>query len=297
MFFIGAFSGCALVFLFLIGISIMVAAARDDAAGSDWRIAAAKVAIIPIEGEIVDGRETIERIHRYADAATVRAIVMRIDSPGGAIAPTQEIYEEIRNTRKRSGKPFIASIGNVGASGGFYIATACDRIVANPGSITGSIGVILQWMDLKDLLTWARLQPETIKSGALKDAGSPFRELTDAERAYFQRIVTQLHAQFVRAVVAGRNGRITESEVAQIADGRVFTGEEALELKLIDQLGNLDDAVMAAGKMAGMKGRPATIYPKKKRPTLFDLLTGTDDAEGIVQRILSRPTAKWLYRW
>ncbi len=296
-FLLGALSGCAVVFLAMMFIGIVIAASRNnDATTTDWRIGS-KVAIVPIEGEILEARETIERIHRYAEMAAVRAIVMRIDSPGGAIAPTQEIYEEIRKTRHDSGKPFIASIGNVGASGGFYIASACDRIVANPGSITGSIGVILQWFDVKDLLTWAKLQPETIKSGAMKDAGSPFRELTPEERAYFQRIVMQLREQFVKAVADGRTGKISADEVNRIADGRVFTGQEALGLKLIDELGNLDDAVITAGRLAGIKGKPATIYPKKRRPSLFDLMTNGDDTESIVQRVLSRPTAKWLYRW
>ena len=297
-FFLGLFSGCAVVFIAVMFIAIVVAASHDNDAttNADWRIGA-KVAIVPIEGEILEARETIDRIHRYAQMSAVRAIVMRIDSPGGAIAPTQEIYEEIRKTRKDSGKPFIASIGNVGASGGFYIAAACDRIVANPGSITGSIGVILQWFELKDLLTWAKLKPETIKSGDMKDVGSPFRDVTDQERAYFQRIVMQLREQFVKAVADGRSGKMTEEEVNRIADGRVFTGEEALGLKLIDQLGNMDDAVVAAGRMAGIKGKPSTIFPKKRKPSLFDLVTNGDDTESIVQRVLSRPTAKWLYRW
>jgi len=296
LFFLGALSGCLIVFLALMFIGIVVAASRSDSTSGDWRIGA-KVAIVPIEGEILEARETIDRIHRYADLSSVRAIVMRIDSPGGAIAPTQEIYEEIRKTRRNSGKPFIASIGNVGASGGYYIASACDQIVANPGSITGSIGVILQWFDLKDLITWAKLSPETIKSGPMKDAGSPFRDLTAEERAYFQAIVMQLRGQFVRAVAEGREGKMTEAEVNQIADGRVFTGQEALSLKLIDALGNLDDAVLTAGKLAGIHGKPGTIYPKKRKPSLFDIMTNGDDTESIVQRVLSRPSAKWLYRW
>lgn len=296
-FFLGALSGCLIVFLGVMFIAIVVAASRNnDTTSADWRIGS-KVAIVPIEGEIVEARQTIERIHRYADLSSVRAIVMRIDSPGGAIAPTQEIYEEIRKTRRTSGKPFIASIGNVGASGGFYIATACDRIIANPGSITGSIGVILQWFDVKDLLAWAKLKPETIKSGEMKDVGSPYREMTDQERAYFQNIVMQLRGQFVHAVAEGRQGKISEAEVNQIADGRVFTGQQALELKLIDELGNLDDAVLTAGKLGGISGKPGTIYPKKHKPTLFDLMTNGDETESIVQRVLSRPTAKWLYRW
>jgi protease-4 len=284
------------VFLGVFVISIIVAASRNDTT-SDWNIGAAKVAIVPIDGEILEARETIERIHRYADSSTIRAIVVRINSPGGAIAPTQEIYEEIRKSRQQTGKPIVASIDSVGASGGFYIAAACDRIVANPGSITGSIGVILQWVEYGDLLSWARLRPETIKSGGLKDAGSPYRPLTDQERGYFQRIVSQLHAQFVRAVAEGRTGKMTEADVSRLADGRVFTGEEALALKLIDQLGNLDDAVMTAAKLAGVKGKPATIYPRRRKPALLDLLTNGDETEAIVQRVLSRPTAKWLYRW
>jgi protease IV len=296
-FFLGALSGCLVVFLGVMFIGIVIAASRNnDSTSTDWRIGS-KVAIVPIEGEILEARETIERIHHYAGLSSVRAIVVRIDSPGGAIAPTQEIYEEIRKTRRASGKPFIASIGNVGASGGFYIASACDRIVANPGSITGSIGVILQWFDVKDLLTWAKLSPETIKSGAMKDAGSPYRDLTDAERAYFQSIVMQLRGQFVHAVAQGRLGKISEAEVNQIADGRIFTGEEALRLKLIDDLGNLDDAVLTAGKAGGITGKPGTIYPKKRKASLLDLMTNGDDTESIVQRVLSRPTAKWLYRW
>ncbi|MGZ7041412.1 MAG: signal peptide peptidase SppA [Thermoanaerobaculia bacterium] len=295
-FFLGAFSGCAIVFLGILVMSIIIAAARNDTTG-DWNIASAKIAIVPIEGEILDARDTIDRIHRYAESSTVRAIVMRINSPGGAIAPTQEIYEEIRKAHQETGKPFVASIDSVGASGGFYIAAACDRIVANPGSITGSIGVILQWVEYGDLLAWAKLRPETIKSGALKDAGSPYRPLTDQERGYFQGIVSQLRVQFVRAVADGRTGKMTEAEVSRLADGRVFTGEEALALKLIDQLGNLDDAVVTAAKLAGLKGKPATIYPRRRKPALLDLLTNGDETEAIVQRVLSRPTAKWLYRW
>src|SRR4029077_4165305 len=145
------------------------------------------------------------------DNGMVKAIVMRIDSPGGSIAPTQEIYEEIHKIRRS--KPVVASLSTVAASGGFYIASACDPIIASPGSITGSIGVILQWMEVKDLLAWAKMKPETITSGPLKAAGSPYLELSEAERAYLQRITLQLHAQFVRAVTAGRKGKMTEAEV------------------------------------------------------------------------------------
>jgi protease-4 len=295
IFFAGALSGCLLG---LFGIAMVLAfgfALKHDSGSATFGID--RIAIVPIDGEIRDARDTIEAIHRYADSSGVRGIVVRINSPGGAIAPSQEIYEEIRNTRKRSGKPIVASLDSVAASGGFYIASACDQIVSNPGSITGSIGVILEWMDVHDLLTWAKLKNETITSGAMKSAGTPYRAMTDAERAYFQRIVLQLHGQFVKAVAEGRKGKITEAEVTRLADGRVFTGEEALSLKLVDRLGNLDDAVALAGNLAGIKGRPSILYPRRRRGGLIDLFSNSDDAEGAIQRILGRAGAHFLYRW
>ncbi|HKO58547.1 MAG TPA: signal peptide peptidase SppA [Thermoanaerobaculia bacterium] len=295
IFFIGAFSGCALVFLGFFFLAVLFAAMKDDPAG--MRFGAEHVAVVAIEGEILDARDAVDALHKYADTDSVKAIVMRINSPGGAIAPSQEIYEEIRKTRERSGKPIVASLDSVAASGGFYIAAACDRIIANPGSITGSIGVILQWMNTKDLLAWAKVRPETITSGPLKAAGSPYSDMTDAERAYFQRIVTQLHGQFVKAVAQGRKGKITEAEVGALADGRVFTGEEAKALKLVDELGNLDDAVRSAAKMGGIEGEPAMLYPKKRKGGLLDVLSDGGDASSLIERVVSRRVPSFLYRW
>jgi protease-4 len=294
-FFLGALSGCLIVFLGAAFLGILFVAARG--VSSELRLTGDKVAVVPIEGEIVESRETIDAIHKYADNPLVKAVVIRINSPGGAIAPSQEIYSEIRKVRKSSGKPFVASLDSVAASGGYYIAVACDEIVANPGSITGSIGVILQWMDIQDLVRWAKMKPETITSGALKATGSPYRSLTDAERAYLQRIVTQLHGQFVRAVAAGRTGKVTEAEVAKLADGRIFTGEEALSLKLIDRLGNLDDAVGVAGKLGGIEGEPVSLYPKKRHNGLLELLSGTSDADALVQRLVSARAGRFLFLW
>ena len=294
-FFFGVFSGCLIGIFFFSFIAVVISANRTESS-SDF-FSTQKVAIVPIEGEILEARETIDILHRYADSATVRAIVMRINSPGGAVAPSQEIYEEIRKVKAKSHKPIVASLDSVAASGGFYIASACDQIVSNPGSITGSIGVILQWMEIKDLIAWAKMKPETITSGAMKDTGSPYRELTDAERAYLQRITTQLHGQFIHAVALGRKGKMSEADVARVADGRVFTGEEALALKLVDRLGNLDDAVNVAARMAGIRGKPGTIYPRRRKPTLLDLLGNTTDSESLVDRVLSRHGATFLYRW
>lgn len=292
-FFLGAAGGCLIgIFIFSV-IAAIVASLGTDASAK--LTLGEKVAVIPIEGEIFESRDTIDALHRYANNSMVRAIVVRIDSPGGAIGPSQEIYQEIRKVRESSGKPIVASFGNVAASGGYYIAAACDEIVTNPGTITGSIGVILQWMEVGDLLKWAKMRPETIISGDKKDAGSPYRPLNEDERAYLQRITSQLHRQFINAIVLGRKGKLTAENVTAVADGRVFTGEEALQLKLVDRLGNLDDAVAAAARRAGMSGKPSVLYPRKRKNTLLELLT---DAESrtLVDRVVNR-RAGFLYRW
>jgi protease IV len=289
----GALSGCLMAFLFVVATGVRIALVGDD----QHRFATEKVAVVPVEGEIVESRTAVEALHKYADDSSVKAIVMRINSPGGAVAPSQEIYEAIRKIREKSGKPVIASLDSVAASGGFYIASACDEIVANPGSITGSIGVIMQWMDLKDLLAWARVKPETITSGTMKAAGSPYRELSEAERTYLQHVSDQLHGQFIRAVAAGRKGKISEAQVSAIADGRIFTGEEALALKLVDKLGNLDDAVSLAAKLAKVDGEPGLIYPRKRDGGLLELLTSSSDAQSAVQRVLGGSGLRFLYKW
>lgn len=292
-FVLGAFTGCVLI---VGGIVLLAIIAAAMGSGTDVNFAAEKVAVIAIEGEIVEARETLDALKRHAGNATVKAIVIRINSPGGAIAPSQEIYSAIRRTRADSKKPIVASMDSVAASGGYYIAAACDQIVANPGTITGSIGVILQWFNTRELIQWAKLKPETITSGALKDAGSPFRELSEAERQYFQDIVTQLHTQFVRDVALGRSAKMKHEEVARIADGRIFTGEQALALKLVDELGSIDDAVRTAGRMAGIKGEPARLWPRKREGGLFDLLNA-GDADALFERVVSRRVPQFLYRW
>lgn len=295
VFFLGAFSGCAL--LFVLGFFLVTAIISSRSQSGEFSFSTQKVAVVPIEGEILDARDTVELLRKYNNNSTVKAIVVRINSPGGAIAPSQEIYSEIRRMRARSGKPVVASVDSVGASGGYYIASACDEIVANPGSITGSIGVILDWMNVEDLMHWAHMKRETITSGAMKAAGSPYRELTDAERQYLQRIVLQLHRQFIKAVAVGRIGKISEQQIAGLADGRVFTGEEALQLHLIDRLGNLGDAVALAARKAGVRGEPSTIYPRRRARSLFDLVTDPGDSRSMIERIIARQVPQFLYRW
>jgi protease IV len=290
--------------LFLFGfvaftaLATIVGVLADRGTTAPLWLPGSKVAIVHVDGGIFDVSETIEHLERYADNRSVKAIVLRINSPGGAIVPSQELFSEIRRIRAESGKPIVASLDSVAASGGYYVAVACDSIVANPGSITGSIGVIMQWMNMEELLQWAKLKPETFTSGPMKDAGSPFQGTTEAEKLYLQRIVSQLHLQFVRAVVDGRKGKLTEAQVLRLADGRVFTGEEAKTLRLVDELGGLTDAVELAGRMAGIEGRPDTVTPRPLRERgVLDTLLGSARTDRIFNRIMTHRTVQFLYQW
>lgn len=294
---LGFFAGClgvlGLLFVSLLFLAFMIEDQGETVVGIGD-----KIAVVEIEGEIVDSRETIERLHEYADAHAVKAIIVRINSPGGAVAPSQEVFSEILKLRKKTGKPIVASMNSVAASGGYYIAAACDSIVANPGTITGSIGVISQWFNMEELVKWAKLKPETLTSGRMKDAGSPFRAISPEERDYLQAIVAQLHEQFVAAVAEGRRGKLTREEVRALADGRVYTGEEAKKLKLVDSIGNFEDAVDVAAKLAGVKGTPKVLYPRKREGTLLELLSGMAAPEERLLRKLSQPQGSpFLYRW
>jgi protease-4 len=289
--------GVAVVLFIMVSvISAVLAVVSTDREFSTAWLPGAKIGIVPVEGEIYEASSTIDELQRYAENRNVKAIVVRINSPGGAIVPSQEIFSEIRRIRQESGKPIVASLDSVAASGGYYVAAACDRIVANPGSITGSIGVILQWLNLEDLVKWARLRQETLTSGDMKDIGSPYRQMTETERAYLQSLVSQLHSQFVRAVAEGRKGKLTQAEVERLADGRVFTGEEAKRLRLIDDIGNLHDAVLLAAELAGVDGEPELIYPRREDRGILDILVGSARADQIMNKVLSRKP-QILYRW
>lgn len=295
----GLLGGCLVLFVGFTVLSALAAVMARGGEGLHFPTIGPKIAIVPIQGEILESRDTVERLRRYWDDGSVRGIVVRINSPGGAIVPSQEIYAEILRLRGEGDKPLIASLDSVAASGGYYIAAACDTIVANPGSITGSIGVITQWMNVQDLLAWARLKPETITSGAMKDVGSPFREMTPDERAYIQSLVLELHGQFVNAVVEARKGKITEAELRGVADGRVFTGAEAKRLKLVDELGTLQDAVLLAARRSGLDGEPETVWPREKDPSLIELLAGGESARALASKVLGSgwTGTRFLYRW
>ena len=220
-----------------------------------------KVGIIEITGIITDSKSVIHNLKRFREDNSIKAIVLRIDSPGGGVGPAQEIFREIRKTV--GVKKIVASMGAIAASGGYYIAAGTDGIVANPGTITGSIGVIIRFANFEDLLSKIGLTPVVVKSGEYKDTGSLVRKMTKEERKILQNFVDQIHKQFIIAVAEGRN--MDQSKVEPLADGRIFTGEEAKNLGLIDRLGNLEDAVEWAGRMAGIEGKISAVYARKKK--------------------------------
>jgi len=230
-----------------------------------------KVAVIDVTGIISKSDATIKLIHAYRDDPSVKAIVMRIDSPGGSVAPVQEIYTELEKIKK----PIVASMGGSAASGGYYIACAADTIFANPGTLTGSIGVIMQFTRMKGLYDKVGLEHQVIKSGQFKDTGSPFRTLTEEEQAVLQATVDDVHNQFVDTIAEARSNLLTRTEVVELADGRIFSGKQALDSKLIDQLGNLPDAIKIAGELGGIEGKPKVLR-KQKKTSLFEQLLGIE---------------------
>jgi protease-4 len=229
------------------------------------------IGVVEVTGPIISSKGIIQDLKAFMEDDTIKAIILRVDSPGGGIGPSQEIYRELMKCR--DAKPVIASMGSVAASGGYYIACAAQGIVANSGTITGSIGVIMEYANIEQIAQKIGISPVVIKSGEYKDMGSPMRTLKESEKQLFQNLVDELHAQFVSDAAAARN--IEAGAMAKLADGRVYTGQTAMKLKLVDRIGNMDDAVQWAGQMAGIEGEPVPVYPKADTMTLFKKLAET----------------------
>jgi protease-4 len=280
----------ALFFVLCLAAFVLYVSTGDS---SVFSFSTNQIAALDLEGTIVDSRDFVDQIEEYGNRPGVRAVVIRINSPGGGVAASQEIYEAILKFRRETDKKVIVSMASVAASGGYYVACAADTIFANPGSVTGSIGVIMNWYNYGDLLQWAKLQNIVIKTGPFKDAGSSTRPLTEAEQAYFQSIVDSMHDQFVSAVSTNRN--MAEEDVRKLADGRVFTGQEAVSLGLVDRIGTYQDAVDEAAAAAGIKGKPSILRPLKKSISLLDLLLG--DVKSVLLQDFDRSESNFRFEY
>lgn len=252
------------LFVLLIIISLAIIAIQNNLPIGE------RIALIRIEGPIFDSKEAIEEIKKYSKDQTIKAIVLRIDSPGGAVAPAQEIYEEVRKAVAK--KKVVVSMGSVAASGGYYIASPASRIIANPGTLTGSIGVIMEIPNLEGLMNKLGIRTEVVKSGRHKDIASIFRGIKKEEREILQSVLDNVHEQFISAVAEGR--KMLHEDVKKIADGRIFTGEQALKIGLIDELGNIEDAIKIAATLSGIKGEPVVVT-KEEKFSIINLLRGS----------------------
>ena len=243
-----------------------------------------RVAIVELEGVILEVDDIVRELKAYRDNPTVKAVVLRINSPGGVVAPTQELHDGVMRLRQ-AGKPVVASLGSVAASGGYYVAVACDQIYANPGTLTGSIGVIMQLANFENLLKKVGVDYVVVKAGQFKDIGNVARAMTPDERRVMQALLDDVHGQFINAVAAGR--QLPREDVMRFADGRVFSGVQARDLRMVDALGGLEDAVLAAAKLAGIPVPPSVIQPRR-RFSIIDLLR--NQFGGSAVGALLRPT-------
>jgi protease-4 len=258
----GFIVGFFLLFAVCVGVFTAVFGDKESMIGGEG------VGLVEVKGLIIDGQETIRQLRTLGKDERVKAVVLRVDSPGGVVGPSQELYAAVKKLAKT--KKVVVSMGSLAASGGYYLSAPATLIYANPGTITGSIGVLMKFSNIEGLMDKVGMKSFTLKTGKFKDVGSPARTMTAEEKAMLQAVIENTHAQFVRAVAEGR--RIPIEDVRRIADGRIFSGEQALALKLVDRLGTLQDAVEEAGRLGGIKGEPELIRPPKKKTQVLDLL-------------------------
>ncbi len=261
-------AGCAMFFVVLFMFSVLIAKALLGGDTDGKLVDGQGIGLIEVKGMILDSKDTIRQLRHFLKKDSIKAVVLRVDSPGGVVAPSQEICDEVRKFAAK--KKIIVSMGSLAASGGYYISAPATMIYANPGTITASIGVILKLSNIEALIDKIGIKAHTLKTGKYKDSGSPVRQFTEEDRAMLQAVIDNTHEQFVRAVAEGR--KLPVEEVRKIADGRILSGEQAKALKLVDRLGTLQDAIEEAGKQAGIKGEPEIVLPPKKKVNYLDLL-------------------------
>jgi len=231
-----------------------------------------RIGVVDLDGVILSPQPVVGQLKKFADDSSIKAIILHVNSPGGGVAASEEIYREVKRIREEKKKRVVVSIETVGASGAYYIASASNKIYADNGSIVGSIGVIAEWVNYGDLLKWAKLKSIVFKTGEFKDTGNPARDLTPAEQAYMQSLIDNMFGQFVQAVADGRGMKF--DDVKSIANGKVWTGKQALEMKLIDNVGDFEAVVKDTAKSVGISGEPTLVHPEKDRKTLLDLMLG-----------------------
>lgn len=264
--------GIFAAFLFFFGLFVFALLAWLLSEPEDEVVSSAgeRVAVVELKEPILSSEDIVRQFKRYRENKSVRAIVFRVESPGGGVSASQEIYEEVKKTRE-SGKPVVVSMGSVAASGGYYVSCGASRIVANPGTLTGSIGVIFQFLHVNQLMSKLGIDETTIKSGKLKDSGSPFRKITEEERVYFNSLIMDVYDQFVNVVATER--KLDIKFVKRYADGRVFTGKQALQYGFVDTLGTMEDAINIAANLGGVKGKPSIIR-ERKHSTFLERMLG-----------------------
>jgi protease IV len=231
-----------------------------------------KIAVVDLNGVIFSPKQIVPQLKKFADDDSVKAIIIHVNSPGGGVAASEEIYREVKRIRDEKKKRIVASIETVGASGAYYVASATNKIYADKGSVVGSIGVIAEWVNYGELLRWAKLNAITLKAGEFKDTGSPTREMTPAEREYMQGLIDNMHTQFIQAVADGRHAK--EADIRAIANGKVWTGEQANGMKLVDEIADFEGAVKDTARAVNISGEPTLVYPPKDRRSGLDLLFG-----------------------
>jgi protease-4 len=252
-----------------------------------------RIAIVELKGVILSSEDIVRQLKKYNEDRSIKGILFRIDSPGGGVVASQEIYEEVKKIRAEK-KSIVVSMGSLAASGGYYVACPANKIVANPGTLTGSIGVISQFMRYDSLLGKIGVEVNTIKSGKFKDAGNPFRAMTSDDQEYFQKLMDDVHRQFITAVETER--KLNHDSVTAFADGRVFTGEQALKMGLVDTIGTYEDAVLITARLAGIKGTPSIVKEKKRTLTFFDMIFGKTklaDLLNLNEELLNQPILQY----